>query len=130
MDNALYRILLSTCQENNPENAQAQAEAIREGFDRLLLAGGEGYLNWNFVTRVRKPRVCIRGCRIRDGDAYVRYSFGAGFDQHLDICLGCLSLALFALKIYQLPTSTELMRKAYENILPVKAILSGDEADP
>jgi hypothetical protein len=107
----LGAILLKVCQDDVQGPAQAEIEAIEEALKRLKLFDEHHALRWTFVSKARAERECVRGCEIRKGDAYAWYSLGAS--NRIDLCLRCLSLALFLMGVQYLPDTNKLMHEAF-----------------
>jgi hypothetical protein len=74
-----------------------QLWAIREGSHRLPEPG-----RWR-ETRANKEHECIRGCTIKPGHRYFRYSTGIGWGDYLKICAGCMAMILYFLNVHKLP---------------------------
>lgn len=67
--------------------------ALIEGYNRLYNIGR--FHEWEFIDAARKEHICIRECKILEGELYFKYNFNSGYGDYDKVCTGCFALILY-----------------------------------
>lgn len=95
LDDCLWHALQSgrAC-ARDPKMIWATTEGVRR-IDR-------DHVDWR-PTHANKQHKCARGCEITPGDLYFRYGRGPDWGLHLKVCVGCVAMLLYFLRVADLP---------------------------
>ena len=95
LDDCLWHIFQDRrVDTRDPQILWATTEGVRR-IDRDHVA-------WK-PTHANKQHECTRACEIRPGDLYFRYGRGPDWGNHLKVCVGCVAMLLYFLRVAELP---------------------------